>query len=86
MMSVFSLLNKKKKNFIFFLFFFLEINENLSKIKNMHEASQKFENSLNHCNSWLDRMEKDLSPVKYKFEPLELIMAEKNVEQIMVII
>lgn len=52
----------------------------------MYEASQKFENSLNHCNLWLDRIEKDLSPVKYEFEPLELITAEKNVEQILVII
>lgn len=50
----------------------------------MFEASQKFENTLNQCNSWLDRSEKDLSPDKYKIEPLEMIMAEKNVEQILV--
>lgn len=50
----------------------------------MYEASQKFENTLNQCNLWLDRSEKDLSPDKYKIEPLEMIMAEKNVEQILV--
>lgn len=50
----------------------------------MHEASQKFENSLNQCNIWLDRSEKDLSPDKFKLEPLELIVAEKNVEKILV--
>lgn len=50
----------------------------------MHEASQKFENTLNECNLWLDRSEKDLSPDKYKLEPLELILAEKNLEQILV--
>lgn len=50
----------------------------------MHEASQKFENTLNQCNSWLDNSEKDLSPDKYKLEPLELIVAEKNVEKILV--
>lgn len=50
----------------------------------MLEASQKFENTLNQCNSWLDRTEKDLSPDKYKLEPLELIVAEKNIEQILV--
>jgi len=66
------------------ILFCLEINENLLKIKNMHEASQKFENSLNQCNVWLDRCEKDLSPDKYKLEPLELIVAEKNVEKILV--
>jgi len=64
--------------------FYLEINESILKIKNMHEASQKFENSLNQCNVWLDRSEKDLSPDKYKLEPLELIVAEKNVEKILV--
>jgi len=53
-------------------------------MKNMHEASQKFENSLNQCNVWLDRSEKDLSPDKYKLEPLELIVAEKNFEKILV--
>jgi len=62
----------------------LEINENFSKSKNMYEASQKFEHTLNQCNSWLDRSEKDLSPDKYKLEPLELIVAENNVEQILV--
>lgn len=50
----------------------------------MHEASQKFENTLNECNIWLDRTEKDHSPDKYKLEPLELMLAEKNVEQILV--
>lgn len=50
----------------------------------MHEASQKFEQTLNQCNSWLDRSEKELSPEKYKFEPLESIVAEKNVENILV--
>lgn len=64
--------------------FFSEINENLLKLKSMHEASQKFENTLNQCNLWLDRSEKDLLPDKYKIEPLELIVAEKNVEQILV--
>lgn len=53
-------------------------------MKNMHEASLKFENSLTQCNVWLDRSEKDLSPDKYKLEPLELIVAEKNVEKILV--
>lgn len=52
----------------------------------MHEASQKFEQTLNQCNSWLDRSEKDLSPEKYKFEPLESIVAEKNMENILVCI
>lgn len=50
----------------------------------MHEASQKFEKILNQCNSWLDRCEKDLASDKYKTEPLELIVAEKNVENILV--
>jgi len=67
------------------ILFFIEIIESLLKIKSMNEASQKFENSLNQCNVWLDRSEKDLSPDKYKLEPLELIVAEKNVEKILVI-
>jgi len=67
-----------------YLLYVLEINESLLKIKNMHEASQKFENSLNQCNVWLDRSEKDLSPDKYKLEPLEFSIAEKNVEKILV--
>lgn len=50
----------------------------------MHEASQKFENTLNQCTLWLDRIEKDLSPDKFKLEPLELIVAEKNVENVLV--
>jgi len=50
----------------------------------MYEASQKFENSLNQCNVWLDRCEKDLSPDKYKLEPLTFIIAEKNFEKILV--
>jgi len=50
----------------------------------MHETSQKFENILNQCNLWLDRTEKDLSPDKYKLEPLELVVAEKNLEKITV--
>lgn len=50
----------------------------------MYEASEKFEHTLNQCNSWLDRCEKDLSPDKYNLEPLELIVAENNVEQILV--
>lgn len=53
-------------------------------MKNMFEASQKFENTLNQCNLWLDRSEKDLSPDRYKVEPLETIVAEKNVELILV--
>lgn len=50
----------------------------------MHDASQKFENILNKCNIWLDRSEKDLSPDKFKLEPLELTIAEKNFEHILV--
>jgi hypothetical protein len=50
----------------------------------MHEVTQKFENTLNQCNLWLDRSEKDLLPDKYQLEPLELIVAEKNFEQISV--
>lgn len=50
----------------------------------MLNASQKFEKILNQCKMWLDRSEKDLSLDKFKFEPLELIVAEKNVEQILV--
>jgi len=50
----------------------------------MYEASQKFGNSLNQCNVWLDRNEKDLSTDKYNLEPLELIVAEKNFEKILV--
>jgi len=46
----------------------------------MHEASQKFENSLNQCNLWLDHKEKDLVSDKYKIEPLESVVAEKNFE------
>lgn len=64
--------------------FVLEINENLLKTKNMYEASQKFEHTLNYCNLWLERIEKELLPEKYKLEPLELIVAEKNVENILV--
>lgn len=47
----------------------------------MYEASQKFENTRNLCNTWLDRNEKDLSPGEYKIEPLESIIAEKNLEK-----
>lgn len=65
-------------------FHFSEINENILKIKNMHEASQKFENTLNQCNIWLEHNENDLSPDKYKIEPLESTVAEKNVEQVLV--
>lgn len=50
----------------------------------MHEASQKFESTLNQCNSWLDRCEKEISSDKFKVEPLELIVAERNVEHILV--
>lgn len=50
----------------------------------MYEASQKFENALNQCTLWLDRSEKDISSDKYKIEPLEMNVAEKNVENILV--
>lgn len=66
------------------MIFLLEINENLLKTKNLYEASQKFEHTLNQCNLWLERSEKELLPEKYKLEPLELIVAEKNVENLSV--